>query len=118
MASENNIRGGRNIAMKVPPHKFDATVEAYEALGLPVTFRSDSMVTFKYGPMNLHIDRCPSFSQAELWLEFVSEDLPAAEKSLAAAGFDRRDEIENLSGHNGFWVCNPASIIHLVTDTE
>jgi len=118
MASENCIRGGRNIAMKVPPHKFEATVEAYEALGLPVTFRNDSMVTFLYGPMNLHIDCCPAFSQAELWLEFVSDDLRAAEKKFVTAGFDRRDEVENLPGHRGFWVCNPASIIHLVTDTE
>ena len=118
MADQEGIRGGRNIAMKVPPHQFATTVAAYRALGLPVLFESDSLVTFEYGPMALHIDRRDGFSQAELWLEFISDDLGEAETALESAGFDRRDEIENLRGHKGFWVSSPASIIHLVSHKD
>jgi hypothetical protein len=85
---------------------------------LPVRFEDDSMVTFEYGPIKLHIDRCDSFSQAELWLEFIADDLQEAERALETARFDRRDEIENLTGHKGFWVSSPASIIHLVSHSE
>jgi hypothetical protein len=112
------VSGGRNIAMKVPSHQFQSTVDAYRALGLPVLFEDDSMVTFEYGPIKLHVDRSDSFSQAELWLEFLSDDLGNAEIALQKAGFDRRDEIENLAGHRGFWVSSPASIIHLVSRAE
>jgi hypothetical protein len=112
------IKGGRNIAMKVPTHQFEATVEAYRALGLPVLHEGDALVTFEYGTIRLHIDCCQAFSQAELWLEFITDDLPGSERTMDDAGFDRRDEIENLAGHRGFWASNPVSIVHLVSDNE
>jgi hypothetical protein len=118
VTTKSEIRGGRNIAMKVPSHQFHSTVEAYRSLGLPVLFEDDSMVTFEYGPIKLHIDRRDGFSQAELWLEFISDDLDAAAIAMKDAGFVRRDEIENLGRHAGFWVTSPASIVHLVSDKE
>ncbi len=35
---ETTFRGGHNIAMKVPPHQFEATVNFYrDVLGLPLS---------------------------------------------------------------------------------
>jgi len=118
MTEKQKFRGGKNIAMKVPPRQFQAVVDSYRALELPILYESPSMVTFEFGPVNLHVDSREHFSQAELWLEFIVDDTEKAKQITEAAGFARCDEIENLAGHTGFWVANPASIVHLVTTNE
>ncbi|MFZ0242986.1 MAG: hypothetical protein WAL90_15185 [Desulfobacterales bacterium] len=68
--------GGRNIAMKVPPHQFEETVRFYrDVLGLEERSREKSSVCFAFGSNRLWIDRTPSFSQAEIWLEVVTDDI-------------------------------------------
>lgn len=109
--------GGKNIAMKVPPHQWEQTVEFYrdtlhlEEIGGP----SGDAVGFKFGANNLWIDCVAAMSQAELWLEIVTDNTNEAARVLAAAGVARRDEIEDL-GENfaGYWISSPTSIIHLV----
>ncbi|MEM7362827.1 MAG: hypothetical protein AAF525_02280 [Pseudomonadota bacterium] len=109
------IEGGTNIAMKVPASDFESVVTSYRDLGLPVHHESDDMVSFQYGPVQLHIDRCDHFSQAEVWLELITDDLHAATETTVAAGFTRCDEIEDLGSYEGFWVKNPASVVHLMS---
>ena len=109
------IRGGSNIAMKVPTAEFDAVVGAYRTLGLPVLHASNDMVSFQFGAIQLHIDRRDHFSQAELWLELTTDDLDDAARVTEESGFARCDEIEELAGYNGFWIKSPASIVHLVS---
>jgi hypothetical protein len=104
--------------MKVPSGQFRSVVDSYQSIGLPILHESEETVIFEYGPVKLHIDRRQNFSQAELWLELVSDDLDEAESSAEAAGFARCDEIEDLGGIDGFWITNPASIVHLVTEDE
>ena len=109
--------GGKNIAMKVPPHQYDATVAFYrDLLGLePIGGPAGDAVGFKFGPNNLWIDKVPSMSQAELWLEIVTDNTAEAAAVLKKAGIVRCDEIEDLgSNFDGYWIANPASIIHLV----
>lgn len=54
-------------------------------------------------------------SQAEIWLEVVTNNTTEAAHVLEEAGIARCDEIENLGqGFEGYWISNPASIIHLV----
>lgn len=111
--------GGPNLAMKVPPHQWEATVGFYrDVLGLeelePFTGEPPS-VGFAFGPCRLWIDRVAGMSQAELWLELTADDPRAAAEHLAAAGIVRRDEIEPLGEDSPrFWIANPAQIIHLV----
>jgi catechol 2,3-dioxygenase-like lactoylglutathione lyase family enzyme len=112
---------GRNIAMKVPVHEYDATVAFYrDVLGLrpipgPATSSTES-VRFDFGGAVLWIDRAPALSQAELWLEVVTRDLTEAARHFEEHGCVRRDEIEALpDGFQGFWVSSPSNIIHLVT---
>lgn len=109
--------GGKNIAMKVPPHQYDATVAFYRnILGLEqIGGLAGDAVAFKFGSNTLWIDKVPAMSQAELWLEIVTDDTAAAAKLLADAGVVRCDEIEKLGKDlDAFWISNPASIIHLV----
>ncbi len=109
--------GGKNIAMKVPPHQYDTTVAFYrDLLGLEqIGGPAGDAVGFKFGPNNLWIDKVQSMSQAELWLEIVTDSTADAAKALANADVVRCDDIENLGeGFDGYWVTSPASIIHLV----
>lgn len=116
MPDRPSFRGGRNIAMKVPPGQWQATVDFYaDVLALERLETKGSSAVFRFGSMCLWIDRCPNLSQAELWLEVQSDDVQAAAAHLAASGVVRRDEIEPLpADFQGFWIANPAAIIHLV----
>ncbi|MDX8355588.1 hypothetical protein [Cognatiyoonia sp. IB215182] len=109
--------GGKNIAMKVPPNQYDQTVGFYrDTLGLEeIGGPSGEAVGFKFGANNLWIDKVTAMSQAEIWLEIVTDDTDKAAKALDVAGVARRDEIEDLGeSFDGFWISSPASIIHLV----
>lgn len=117
-----HFTAGKNIAMKVPVHEFDKTVAFYsDILGL-AEIEVDSpddikAVIFKFGDNNLWIDKIPGISQAEIWLEVVTDDIEAAAKYFENNHCVRRDEIEPLpEGFKGFWLANPANIIHLINE--
>lgn len=116
--------GGRNIAMKVPPHLWEETVRFYrDVLGLGELRNAfDSgppSVGFEFGANRLWIDRVVGVSQAELWLQVTTADTTAAAEHLAAAGVVRCDEIEELpQGGSAFWISSPASIVHLVSEDD
>jgi len=115
-----SFRGGRNVAMKVPPHRWEATVAFYEnTLGLAVRRREPASVAFEFGPCVLWIDRVEQLSQAEVWLEVIADDVAGAGKHLADAATVRCDGIEALpSDLQGFWIVNPADVVHLVARTD
>lgn len=116
--------GGRNIAMKVPPHLWETTVQFYrDILGLKeIDNPSQSgppSVGFEFGANRLWIDRVSGVSQAELWLQLTTDDTSAAAQHLAEAGVARCDEIEPLPAEApAFWVSSPASIVHLVSQPD
>lgn len=116
MPTKATFVAGRNIAIKVPPHQYDATVRFYrDTLGLAEVATQAGSVSFEFGPNRLWIDRAPFMSQAETWLEIVTNDLETAAGELAAAGVVRCDDIEPLPvDTQAFWIASPASIVHLV----
>lgn len=119
MPQKPTFRGGRNIAMKVPAHQYDATIESYSRLGIPILDQSSNHVLFQFGPIRLHVDKVANLSQAEIWLELVVSDAKAAAPDLEQADFVRCDEVEQLpEDYPGFWVTSPSSIVHLVTEKE
>lgn len=120
MSINGKFTPGRNMAMKVPPHQYEATIQFYrDVIGLQPLDTEPPAVGFEFGGKNLWIDRVPSLSQAELWLELVTDDLAAAAQQLGVVGVVRCDEIEPLpAGFQGFWIASPASIIHLVCREE
>jgi len=123
MSTKAKFAGSRNIAMKVPPHLWDVTVKFYrDVVGLNVIEHAPTVppsVCFEFGVNQLWIDRVDSLSQAEIWLELSTDDVQAAGSHLKSADIVRRDEIEPLpEGFEGFWIQNPASIIHMVKQTD
>jgi hypothetical protein len=112
--------GGSNIALKVPPHQFDSTVLFYrDVIGLKPLDELAPAVVFEFGANRLWIDRVPSLSQAEVWLELQTPDPARAVEYLKAQGVTRCDEIEPLpDDFRGFWISSPACIIHLVASDE
>jgi hypothetical protein len=114
------IKGGINIAMKVPPHQYDATVAFYRDVVRLKPFEAKApAVGFELGPNRLWIDEAPMMSQAEVWLELFTDDFPGAADHLAKAGVVRCDGIEPLddSFREG-WIANPANIIHMVREPD
>ncbi len=113
---------GKNIAMKVPAHEFENTVAFYrDILGFEQIKKASpdelESVVFKFGHKKLWVDKESGISQAEMWLEVVTEDIAAASEYLARHNCVRRDEIESLpEGFKGFWIANPANIIHLINE--
>jgi hypothetical protein len=112
--------GGTNIAMKLPPQLYEQTITFYkDVMRLPMLRREDATCVFTFGPMQLWLDRVPTASHAEVWLEFVTNDTAAAADYLQQHAVVRRDEIEPLpEGFDGYWITNPAGIIHLVSRTD
>lgn len=107
---------GRNIALKMPPRDFLQAVAFYrDVLGFEQLSVDETSVTFKFGSMRLWIDRVPSLSQAETWLEVRTSDSEAASEWLEAQGIDRCDAIEPLpEDFPGYWIVAPGGIVHLV----
>ncbi|MEQ1952316.1 hypothetical protein [Mesorhizobium sp. CN2-181] len=115
-----DIRGGINIAMKVPTHQYEATIAFYrDVVGLkPFTDKAPA-IGFELGPNKLWIDEAPTMSQAEVWLELFSDDHRNALQHLKAAGSVRCDAIEPLGdGFRGGWIMNPANIVHMVREPD
>ena len=116
---EVRYRGGNNVAMKLPPHHFESAVKFYrDTLGLNVSDHGESKLV-EFGPIRLWLDRCPQFSQTELWLEVVSSNSDAAAKNLGEKDVVRCDSIEALpDGFRGFWIASPADIVHIVSEAK
>jgi catechol 2,3-dioxygenase-like lactoylglutathione lyase family enzyme len=115
------FKPGENIAIKVPSDEFKKTVEFYrDVIGLTVLKTTeDGSVAFGFGNKKLWVDRAPTLSRAEIWLELCTADAAAAANQLARNGVVRRDEIEPLpSDMKAFWIKSPSGIIHLVSQGE
>jgi hypothetical protein len=110
------FRAGRNIAMKVPPHQFEATVAFYrDVVGLPHLGTFGTNELFEFGAMRLWLNPLPTVSQAEIWLELQTDDVLEAARHLRMQGVVRCDKMQWLpDDFDGFWMVNPAGIVHLV----
>ncbi|MFN7171864.1 MAG: hypothetical protein ACK4P3_03640 [Fimbriimonadaceae bacterium] len=112
------FRGGRNIALKIPPHQFEQSLAFYrDVLRLAPWPEEGDGPSFVFGECRLWLDKCPGLSQAEVWLEVVTDDLDGASAALEAAGVTRCDEIEPLpDGFAAFWIASPCQVVHLVCE--
>ena len=114
------IDGGINIAMKVPTHRYEATVAFYrDTLGLEQITGPGDAIGFRHGPNQLWIDPVAGCTHAEVWLELFTPDFPEAAGKLAKAGVVRNDGIERLGpDFRGGWFFNPAGVVHLVREPD
>jgi len=114
------LKGGVNIAMKIPSHQYQATVAFYrDVVGLkPFTDKAPA-IGFELGPNRLWLDEDPTMSQAEIWLELFTDDHHGALRHLEASGAVRCDAVEPLdAGFRGGWIMNPANIVHMVREPD
>lgn len=118
--SNPSFTGGVNVAIKVPLHKYEETVVFYrETLNLPLIEEEPEGCIFQFGPVRLWVDKAPHLSQPDVWFELITNDTQSASAYLANHGVPRRDELEQLpSDFDGFFVTDPAGIIHLVAGQE
>lgn len=121
MSTRPRFVPGRNIAIKVPPDQFNATVRFYtEILGLARLPESDgNSVVIDFGGKRLWLDCVPAMSQAEVWLEVSVAEKEEGEEHLASCGVVRCDEIEPLPPDTRcFWIKSPSGIVHLVSPID
>lgn len=114
------VKGGINIAMKVPSHQYEATIRFYRDVVCLKPFDAKApAIGFELGPNWLWIDEDATMSQAEVWLELFTDDHSAALRRFEAAGVVRCDPIEPLGeGFRGGWIMNPANIVHMVREPD
>ncbi|MFN3954501.1 MAG: hypothetical protein ACK4LQ_08610 [Pararhodobacter sp.] len=106
------IRPGKNIAIKVPLHRWEQTLAFYrDRAGLKVIRESENTVAFEFGAMVLWIDRVAHQAQGDVWLELFTDDPAAALSRLQAP---QRDELEPLDGVEGHWTSDPAGTVLLL----
>ena len=106
------IEPGRNIAIKVPLHKWDETVAFYrDRAKLPVVNELPNSVAFSFGSMTLWIDKVEKQSQVDVWLELLTDE---PDKALQTLESPMRDELEPLDDVNGHWTSDPAGVVLLV----
>ena len=87
--------------------------------GLPLIEEEADGCIFQFGPNRLWIDRVPNLSHPDIWLELETNDTEAAASYLKINGVPRRDEVEQLrEDFDGFWISDPAGVIHLVVGDE
>jgi hypothetical protein len=116
------FKAGQNIAIKVPPYQFERTVSFYrDILGFEQMDLSGSReyesVVFKFEGNNLWIDKSPTVSQAEIWLEIRTSSVAQAARHFEDCKIVRRDEIEHLPDDlKAFWITSPSDIIHLINE--
>jgi len=106
------ITPGKNIAIKVPLHKWPEAVAFHrDRVDLKAVREIAETVGFTFGAMTLWIDRVERQSQVDVWLELFTGD---PNQALAHLGSPKRDELEPLDGVNGHWTSDPAGVVLLV----
>lgn len=114
------MRGGIDITMKVPSHQYEPMIAFYrDIIGLKRLTDDDDedAVIFEFGPNKLWIEAAPGMSQAEIWLELVTDNFRTAAQHLEKKGVVRCDAIEMLPSYvKGGWYTSPASIVHMVRE--
>lgn len=111
------LAAGPNLALKVPMPQFEDTVRFYrDVAGMPLLHELAPDVVFAFGANRLWVDPVEDLERAELWLQLTAPDTAAAAVRLREAGVDRCDTVEALpEGFDGFWIRNPAGVVHLVS---
>ncbi|MBV8043567.1 hypothetical protein [Pluralibacter sp.] len=114
------IKGGIDIAIKVPTHQYQQTIDFYRhTIGLDEITDKPPATGFVLGPNRLWIDEAPGLSQAEVWLELFTTNFKLAEKHIEERGVVRCDSVELLpEGFQGGWIMNPCNIVHMLREPE
>ncbi|MGJ0535589.1 VOC family protein [Methylocystis sp.] len=115
------IRGGRNIALKIPDHSYSQTVAFYrDVLKLPQVERQDGQVCFRFDDRQpftyLWLDKAEGSARPDVWLELNTDNVEQAKRYLQSMGGTVPSHLERLpDGFKGFWFVDPAGLVYLVS---
>ena len=93
---DGKFKGGINIAIKIPKVHFEKTLSFYrDILGFPLVEESGENVSKSYscqfGPNKLWFDMVENYSQTDVWLELITDDLESATEYLTENNVQIRD---------------------------
>lgn len=107
------LRGGPNIAVKVPPDWWEATLRFYgETLGLARIDTEAPAVVFAFGVERLRVERIEKLHEPEIWLEYQTDSSATTTALLSDEGFVHGDGNDPLPrGFHRFWIAGPADFL-------
>lgn len=114
------FEAGANIAMKIPVHQYDATLQFYRDVLLlevaEVPIRHPTVLQthkVKFGTFTLWLDAVKDINTSTIWLQLTTPDVPKATEYLATNGIKTFDELEQIQ-ENMHWIKDPAGTILLL----
>lgn len=119
MTGDNfGLAAGNNIALKIPAHLFEATLWFYRDIVKLKPAGNDRC--FHFGDASrqqtLWLDKVDGAARSDVWLELRTSDLEGARAFFTSQGITIADSLEPLPpGYKGFWIIDPAGIVHLVS---
>ncbi|WP_270087641.1 VOC family protein [Sphingobacterium sp. SYP-B4668] len=120
-----NINGGKNIALKLSPSKYEETVRFYtQILGLPASeVESPDHPTVKkstkiqFGENTLWLDLMIAETPPQAWLELLTDDMAATEEHLQQHGIEFEDHLEQIPAHM-HWIRDPAGNVFILKEAK
>jgi hypothetical protein len=113
------IRGGNNIALKVPTYCYEATLAFYrDTLQLPSAGEELGSPGFEFGGDTLWIDHRPTYPRSDVWLQIHAADVDAVAAELASDGVPLREEVEPYDDVPGYWISDPSGVVIRLSPPE
>ena len=118
------FKGGLNIAIKIPRHKYEESVAFYrDILNLTVTEVSIEHPTIsrshkaEFGPNILWLDCIDNYTHSEIWLEMRTDHVADAAEYLKKKGVETRDELEQIP-EGKHWIMDPAGTVFILDENR
>ena len=116
--SDRSIRGGDNIALKIPSYCYEQTVAFYrDTLGLPFARHELGSPGFEFGRNTLWLDHVPRYARSDVWIQVRTADVDEVAARLAAQGVPIREEVEPYDDVPGHWISDPSGVVIRLSPT-
>lgn len=112
------IRGGDNIAIKIPTYHYERTVAFYrDVLRLPFAREELGSPGFEFGANTLWLDHVPRYARSDVWLQLQADDVDDIAGRLASQGVPLREEVEPYDDVPGHWLSDPSGVVIRLSPT-
>lgn len=118
------FKGGINIAIKIPKHKYEETIAFYrdtlnlspveQPISNPTVSRTHKL---KFGHNTVWLDCVDNYTHSETWLELTTDDVPSATQHLRERNVPICDEFEQLPD-NMHWITDPAGTVFILKNPD
>jgi len=119
------IKGGKNIAIKLSPSKYEETLHFYtQVLGFSATeIESPDHPTVKksakiqFGDNTLWLDHMQAEDRTEAWFELLTDDMSTTESHLRQHGIVFEDDLEQIPD-SMHWIRDPAGNVFIIKESK